>query len=156
MTALLLENIRSVFNVGAIFRTADAVGVSHIFLTGCTPRPIDRMGRENMKLHKTALGAEKTVPWSYHKTAAEVLSVHTEYTPVVVEQTAAAVPYTAINPKNPLYIFGNEVEGVSETVRAAVRTHIHLPMSGRKASLNVSACAAVILYHHTTSDQVRE
>ena len=65
MTCILLEDIRSAHNVGSIFRTADAVGADCIFLTGITPCPVDRMGRANTKLQKTALGAEKTVRWEH-------------------------------------------------------------------------------------------
>ena len=72
-TILILENVRSVFNVGGIFRTADAAGVSHIYLVGYTPTPVDRFGRKRTDFHKSALGAEDTVPWTHIETTNEVI-----------------------------------------------------------------------------------
>ena len=146
MVCILLENIRSILNVGAVFRTADAVG-AEILLVGYTPCPVDRMGRVNGKIHKTALGAEQTVRWNRYETAADALADRPTHTPVVVERTPTAVPYTELSVPDPLFIFGNETEGVTETTRAAVKRHIYLPMRGKKESLNVALCAAVVLYH---------
>ena len=144
---LLLENIRSILNVGSIFRTADAVGVEEILLVGYTPSPIDRMGRKNEKLTKTALGAEQAVRWKQYKTVTEALRERNNHTPIIVEQTDRAIPYTELSVTNPIFIFGNETEGVTQETRDAVTQHIFLPMRGKKESLNVAVCAAVILYH---------
>ena len=155
MALILLENIRSMLNVGGVFRIADAVGAEKILLVGYTPAPIDRMGRENSKLAKTALGAERSVPWQQYKTTSDALAAHAEYSPVVVEQTPTAVPYTAHKmPRNPLYIFGSETDGVRSETLHAVATHIHLPMRGTKESLNVTVAVAVVLYHHLFTAQV--
>ena len=148
MVIVLLENIRSTLNAGSIFRIADAVGAEKVLLVGYTPAPIDRMGRKNTKLSKTALGAEKTVAWQQYKTTQEALDDHSDYTPVVVEQTTTAFPYTDHTTQNPIYIFGNETEGVESKTQQIVDTHIYLPMHGAKESLNITACAAVVLYHH--------
>lgn len=145
---VLLENIRSTENVGSIFRTADAVGAEKILLVGYTPCPVDRMERENRKLAKTALGAEKTLPWKHYRTTEEALIDHGHHTHIVVEQTEQAVLYTELhNIQNPLYIFGNEVNGVEESTRKHSGQHIYLPMRGTKESLNVAVCAGIILYH---------
>ena len=149
MSAILLENVRSILNVGGIFRIADAVGAERLLLVGYTPCPVDRMGRENTKMSKTALGAEKTIPWQHYETAEQALTEHSHYTPIVVEQTDRAVPYTDITEYQPdsLFIFGNETEGVSPETCELVKRHIYLPMHGKKESLNITTCTAVILYH---------
>ena len=149
MAIILLENVRSVLNVGGVFRIADAVGAEKVLLVGYTPAPLDRMGRENSKLAKTALGAERSVLWRQYATTEKALAAHPDCVPVVVEQSPTAVPYTEHTPlQNMLYIFGNEVDGVQSTTLQAVSTHVHLPMCGIKESLNVTTAVAVILYHH--------
>ena len=154
MALILLENIRSMLNVGGVFRIADAVGVEKILLVGYTPAPIDRMGRENVKLAKTALGAERSVLWRQYKTTSDALAAHAAYSPVAVEQTPTAIPYTAHKmPRNPLYIFGSETGGVQSETLHTVPTHIHLPMRGMKESLNVTVAVAVVLYHHLFAAQ---
>ena len=110
MAVILMENIRSAENVGSIFRTADACATEKILLVGCTPRPIDRMGRKNGRLAKASLGAENTVPWEGYETTEEALARCENRTVIAVEQTKMAVPYTEMcAEKNPVYIFGNEV-----------------------------------------------
>ena len=148
MPLVLLENVRSILNVGGIFRIADAVGVKKILLVGYTPAPIDRMGRKNAKITKTALGAEELVPWQHYPTTQEALRDNPGHTPIAVEQTPTAVPYTEHTTKHPLYIFGNETEGIQEKTLQTITTHILLPMHGSKESLNITAATAVILYHH--------
>ena len=151
MAVILLENVRSTLNVGGIFRIADAVGAEKIVLVGYTPAPIDRMGRENERLKKTALGAEQFVQWRQYKTTQEAIKDNPHTTPVVVEQTPTALPYTEHTAQNPLYIFGNETEGVQQQTLQTVKNHIYLPMHGTKESLNVTTCAAVVLYHNLFS-----
>lgn len=150
MAIILLENIRSTLNVGGIFRIADAINAEKILLVGYTPAPTDRLGRENTKLAKTALGSEKTVRWTQYQTAEEAMRDYPNHEPIVVEQTPTAIPYNKAAIKTPLYIFGNETEGVQQQTLQTVKTHIHLPMHGTKESLNVTTCAAVVLYHHRT------
>ncbi len=155
MVLILLENIRSMLNVGGVFRIADAVGSEKILLVGYTPAPIDRMGRENMKLAKTALGAERSVLWQRYETTPDALAAHPEHSPIVVEQTPTAIPYTEHRvSRNSLYIFGSETDGVQSETLGTIATHIHLPMHGMKESLNVTTAAAVILYHHLFAAQV--
>ena len=146
---ILLENVRSVLNVGGVFRVADAVGAEKVLLVGYTPAPVDRMGRENGKLAKTALGAERSVLWQQYATTEDALAAHPDYVPVIVEQSPTAVPYTEHTlPQNALYIFGNETDGVQVATLQTVSTHIHLPMHGIKESLNVTTAVAVVLYYH--------
>ena len=149
MTLILLENIRSTLNVGGVFRIADAVGVEKVLLVGYTPAPIDRMGRENEKLTKTALGAEQSVQWQTFQSTQEALDAYPDYAPVVVEQTSTSISYATYTPlKNPIYIFGNETDGVQSETLQTVTPHIHLPMRGTKKSLNVTTAVAAILYHY--------
>ena len=123
---ILLENVRSVLNVGGVFRIADAVGAEEVLLVGYTPAPVDRMGRENGKIAKTALGAERSVRWEQYHTTQDALRAYPDRVPVVVEQSPTAVPYTAYTPlKNSVYIFGNEVDGVeAESLRTVAQAYI--------------------------------
>lgn len=151
MKIILLENIRSTHNVGSIFRIASATGTDIVLLAGYTPAPIDRMGRKNEKLNKTALGAEDEIKWELFKTTKEALDKYKGYAYVAVEQTDTAKPYTDIKPdENMMFIFGNEVDGIDKETLSLVKNHIFLPMIGEKESLNVSTCAAVVLYHYNT------
>src|SRR3989344_1308031 len=108
---LILHNIRSAYNVGSIFRTADATGVSKIYLCGYTPTPAE------MKVAKTALGAEKTVPWEQHKQTWRLLQKLKKdgVQIVALEQSTKAIDYRKFKPKFPLgLVLGNEVEGLSK------------------------------------------
>ncbi len=148
-TYVILHNIRSAHNVGSIFRTADGAGVSKIFLTGYTPTPIDRFGRENSEIKKTSLGASKIVPYNAESDVTKVLSEMKRHGVqiVAVEQTVNAISYQGYKVEgDTVFIFGNEVTGIEEDVLAQADTHIQVPMSGIKESLNVSVCAGIILF----------
>ncbi|MEK7133793.1 MAG: RNA methyltransferase [Patescibacteria group bacterium] len=148
--AVLLHNVRSSHNVGSIFRTADAAGVSHMYLSGYTPRPVDRFGRVQKGIAKTALGAERYIPWEYNKTPDAFLSRLKKegWTIVGVEQDARARDYRAFRTKKlVLFIFGNEVRGVSREIRRRCDALIEIPMHGKKESLNVSVAAGIILFN---------
>ena len=149
MKYLILDNIRSQYNVGAIFRTADAAGVAKLFLVGYTPAPIDRFGRPVPELEKTSLGATKSVLWeSVVDTLTLVKRLQAEgVTVVAVELTPTSVSlYDFVVPQNVAYIMGNEIEGVSPEVLAAVDVVVEIPMAGIKESLNVSVATGIILY----------
>lgn len=146
---LLLENIRSAENVGAIFRTADAVGISHIYLGGYTPAPLDEYKRVNKKIATRALGAENNIPWT------KVLRVSTFISKmkkegwkiVAIEQSPKAIDYKKIKiTDKTIFVFGNEVEGVSEKLLNSVDTIASIPMLGKKESLNVSVSVGVALF----------
>jgi 23S rRNA (guanosine2251-2'-O)-methyltransferase len=151
---LILENIRSVYNVGAIFRTADAIGIDKIFLIGTTPSPIDRFGRERQDLHKSALGAEKNVSWEYVKAqnAAElILKLKSEnFVTVAIELSDKSIDYKKVSEeivgKDVALVVGNEVEGVSKSVLETIDVVSEIPMNGQKESLNVSVATGIILY----------
>lgn len=146
---VILHNIRSAENVGAIFRTADAAGVKKIFLTGYTPLPIDRFGRIQSKIHKTALGAETHVPWEHVSSVAALIRLLSkEGTGVVaVEQDKKAKDYKRFPLKRPTaFLFGNEVRGISKQLLRQCSAVIEIPMRGKKESLNVSVSAGVILF----------
>ena len=149
-TFVILHNIRSAHNVGSIFRTADGAGVSKIFITGYTPAPTDRFGRENAEIAKTSLGATHTVPYEVVEDIAVVIKSLKEagVQIVAVEQTQRAVEYTKFEQTGDIaFIFGNEITGVEEDVLELADVHIQIPMSGAKESLNVSVCAGVVLFH---------
>ncbi|KKU08280.1 MAG: tRNA/rRNA methyltransferase [Candidatus Magasanikbacteria bacterium GW2011_GWA2_45_39] len=140
---MILPNIRSRFNVGSIFRTADAVGVRKIFLTGYTPRP------PHSKIDKVALGATESVPWAYFRqTAPLIKKLKAEGVQIIaLEKTRGSVSLYKIIPKFPCaLIVGNEVEGVTARVRKFADAVVHLPMRGVKESLNVSVAFGAAAY----------
>ena len=149
VTNLILHDLRSAHNVGAIFRTADALGVSRIYLAGYTPCPIDRFGRPVKEIAKTALGAEQTIPWEYAKTPAKFLRIlkHDGFSVVGIEQDQRAVDYKMFHaPKKLLVLVGSEVRGLSAGFRKQCDTLIEIPMRGKKESLNVSIAFGVAMF----------
>lgn len=149
-TALLLHNIRSAYNVGSIFRTADAAGVSMIYLTGYTPRPLDHWGRIQKGIAKTALGAETNIPWKGANTPMSIIKQLNSngWRIVGIEQDIRSVNYRAYVPGQPtLFIVGNEVRGISQALRAQCDTLIEIPMHGQKESLNVAVATGIVLFH---------
>lgn len=148
-TAVLLHNIRSAHNVGSIFRTCDAAGVSRVYLSGYTPLPIDRFGRPQKDIAKTALGAEASVPWTYTKSPTLLIRSLREkmWRIVGVEQHSRSQDYRNFKGgAHTLFIFGNEVRGISPQMLAGCDDIIEIPMRGKKESLNVSVAAGVILF----------
>ncbi len=146
---VVLDNIRSVHNVGAIFRTSDALGIDKIFLCGVTPTPLDRFGRERNDLHKSALGAEKTVSWEYQSsTLSCVEQLKKEgYTVVSVEQSKNSIDYKTVTLKNKTcFVFGNEVRGVSEDILNQSDQIAEIEMVGDKESLNVSVTFGIVMF----------
>lgn len=151
--AVLLHNIRSAHNVGSIFRTADAAGVSAVYLTGYTPRPFDRFGRPQKEIAKTALGAEKFLAWEYAKTPDVLLrKLRAEGFRIIgVEQDQRSRDYRLFKPKGKtLFVFGNEVRGLSPALRDACDELIEIPMRGKKESLNVAVAAGIVLFNTQT------
>ena len=142
---VVLDNIRSMHNVGSVFRTADAFLVRGIYLCGYTPQPPHR------DIHKTALGATETVEWTYFGSAAEAVSALREagYRVFAVEQTAESVVLQAFSGEynGPLaVVFGNEVDGVSDDALALCDGAIEIPQWGMKHSLNISVAAGIVLW----------
>ena len=146
---ILFHNIRSAHNVGAMFRTADAAGVSRIILSGYTPAPIDRFGRPVKEIAKTALGAELTIPWEYVKEPTDIIAqLKAEgFVVVGIEQDERAVDYkTYTPPQKTLLLVGSEVEGLSAELREMCDVLCEIPMHGDKESLNVSVAFGVALF----------
>jgi len=146
---VLLHNIRSAHNVGSIFRTADAVGVSHVYLSGYTPCPLDRFGRPVKEVAKTALGAEKVIPWEYYKTSIDLVGrlKREGFRVVGIEQDRRATDYKSYQaPEKLLVLVGNEVRGLSPALRRTCDVLLEIPMRGGKESLNVSVAFGIALF----------
>jgi tRNA G18 (ribose-2'-O)-methylase SpoU len=146
---ILLHDIRSVYNVGAIFRTTDAVGVSKIYLSGYSPTPLDRFGFPRKDFAKSALGSELAVPWEVIENPEDfVVRIKKEgFTVVSVEQHATSIDYKQFTPGDKtLVILGNEVSGVSAEVLSLSDVITEIPMRGMKESLNISVSAGIVLY----------
>lgn len=146
---VILHNIRSAHNVGSILRTADGAGVAKLYLTGYTPTPIDRFGRIQKDIAKTALGAEKAVPWEYSKNPTRIIArLKKDGAEIVaIEQSDAAEDYrVALIGKQAAFVFGNEVSGISKNLLRHCDRVLEIPMCGKKESLNVSVAAGIILF----------
>lgn len=142
---LVLDNIRSLHNVGSAFRTADAFRIEKIYLTGITGTPPHR------EIEKTALGATASVDWAYVEKPEEAVRALKEsgYQIVVVEQTTDSVPLNTFRvapDQKYALVFGNEVKGVSEEVIALGDWALEVPQVGTKHSLNISVCLGIVLW----------
>ena len=148
---VILDNIRSVFNVGSIFRTADALGVKRIILGGTTPAPIDRFGRVRKDIAKVSLGAEKSVLWQSEKnilTAVKKLK-KAGYQIIAIEQADKSIDYKKIKiagDKKTVFVMGAEVEGIDKNILKIADVVAEIPMLGKKESLNVSVAFGVSLF----------
>jgi len=142
---ILLHDLRSVHNVGSIFRTADAAGVTKIYLSGTTPTPLDRFQNKRKDFIKVSLGAEDSVLWEYVELD-DFLKTHKGQL-VAVEQDEKSVLYTEAKIEDgACLVFGAEVEGVSKEILKRADLIVEIPMVGEKESLNVSVTAGIILF----------
>lgn len=160
---LVLHNIRSTHNVGSIFRTAEGFGVTEIILSGYTPYPLllddSRLphiaAKLDAQIHKTALGAEKLVPFRFIPTLEEVLDYlnSKHLTLLALEQAKNSVNLKDYRLQSESALFlGEEVEGIEQNILQQCNTILEIPMSGQKESFNVSVAAGIALYHlHTMS-----
>lgn len=142
----VLDNVRSAGNVGAFFRTADAFGIGGVVLCGITAVPPQK------EIHKTALGAELTVGWKHYASTAEAVeALRAEgYTPLAVEQVVGSTMLDDFCPAEGgryALVFGNEVDGVEQSVVDMCDGAIEIPQVGTKHSLNVSVTGGVVLWH---------
>ena len=143
---VVLDNVRSEMNVGSVFRTADAFLIERICLCGITPQP------PKAEIHKTALGAEESVAWQYYPntlTAVEQLKAE-GYTICSIEQVHDSVSleqYGVGQGQKVAIVLGNEVKGVTQEVVDASDVCIEIPQHGTKHSLNISCCAAIVMWH---------
>ena len=141
--AALLDNVRSMYNVGAFFRTADASSCEKLYLCGITARP------PKPAITKTALGADETVPWEYHPDpAALIQQLHQRrYEIAAVETSVHAVDLFDWQPSFPVcLVFGHEVDGIRPELLDLCDTYVRIPMLGRKHSLNVATAGGVVIY----------
>ena len=153
---LIMHNVRSVENVGAMFRTADAAGIDKIYLTGYTPCPLDRFGRKRGDLAKSALGAEEFVKWEQKKNIFSLLAKLKEekFLIIGIEQDKKSLDYKKISAKGgPAYgwkklafIAGSEVGGIPKNILQKCDIIAEIPMHGKKESLNVSVAAGIALF----------
>ena len=144
-----MDGIRSTYNVGAIFRTADAVGISKIYIVGITPAPFDRFGRPRTDVAKAALGAEKNIAWESVKMILPLVRrlKKEKYAIIAIEQSEQSIDYKKVRMTgNVAFILGNEVTGISKSVLKACDVVAEIPMNGKKESLNVSVAAGVALF----------
>ncbi len=141
--SLLLDNIRSLYNVGSFFRTADAAAIERLYLSGITAQP------PHKGIAKTALGAEQRVAWQYTLEALPLLDdlAARGYEIAALETSVHAVDLFDWTPRFPVcLIFGHEVDGVQPALLARCDTHVRIPMLGSKHSLNVATAAGVAVY----------
>ena len=142
---VVLDNVRSLHNVGSLFRTCDAFRIEVLYLCGITSTP------PNNEIHKTALGAEDSVEWKYFEkteTAVETL-ISDGYTPFAVEQTDNSIllpDFTFEKEKKYALFFGNEVKGVGQSVIDLCAGSIEIPQFGTKHSLNISVSAGIVVW----------
>ncbi len=142
----ILHNIRSCYNVGAIFRTADAVGIDKIYLTGYTPSPKEKPE----KIKKTALRAEKFVSWEKKRNLKKLIEKLKKkgFKILALETEKKALPYFKFKPKFPLAILvGNEVRGIDKRTLKKADFVLKIPMFGKKSSLNVAIAFSILAYY---------
>jgi tRNA G18 (ribose-2'-O)-methylase SpoU len=141
---VVMDQIRSMHNVGSVFRTADAFLINGICLCGFTPQPPHR------DIHKTALGATDSVDWVYYEQTIEAVNALKEqgYKVYAIEQTEGSIPLNQfkIDDQAIAFVFGNEVDGVDQSVIDLCDGVIEIPQWGMKHSLNISVAAAVVLW----------
>ncbi len=141
---LVLDNIRSLNNIGSVFRTADAFLIEKIYLCGITAIP------PHKDIHKTALGATDSVAWEYKKNTVDLIKeLQKDYLCLAVEQTENATPLNHFIPETStkyVLVFGNEVKGVSQEVVDGCQGVLEIPQYGTKHSLNISVSAGVVIW----------
>jgi tRNA G18 (ribose-2'-O)-methylase SpoU len=140
---VVLDNVRSLYNVGAFFRTADAAGVDRLYLSGLTAAPPHR------GIAKTALGAEETVPWTRCEDPVSLIGDLRSrgFEIAAIETSPLAIDLFDWQPRFPVcVVFGHEVDGVRPALLERCGTHVRIPMLGRKRSLNVATAGGVVLY----------
>ncbi|PIQ92677.1 MAG: RNA methyltransferase [Parcubacteria group bacterium CG11_big_fil_rev_8_21_14_0_20_39_22] len=146
---LVLVDIRSVHNVGSLFRTAEAAGVEKIYLTGITPSPLDRFGRKRKDLAKVSLGTEEYIKWEYCDSVQQVLiKLESDgFEIVAIEQHKDSIDYRDFKIEgSTAFLLGSETDGLSAETLKKVSHIIEIPLKGKKESLNVSVAGGVVLF----------
>jgi|TARA_Y100000385_G_C13038094_1_gene613969 23S rRNA (guanosine2251-2'-O)-methyltransferase len=141
---VLLDNVRSLHNIGSVFRTCDAMGVSKIYLCGITAQPPHR------EIRKTAIGATESVDWEYAETPLEVINKYKKlkYSLIAVEQTSESILLNNFDYKmgKTLLIFGNEIDGVSQNLIDKCDLSLEVPQWGTKHSMNISVTTGIVVW----------
>ncbi len=156
----ILHNIRSVHNVGSIFRTADGAGFTKIYCAGVTPTPLDRFGNVRPDFAKVALGAEKGLPWEKAaRISTAIKRLKKEgFKIFAVEQAKNSYPYWKMRERLPAkmaFVMGNEVDGLPPSILALADKVLEIPMHGRKESLNVSVAFGIIAFHFAAAGMAK-
>ena len=142
---VLLDDIRSLNNIGSVFRTCDAMAVKKLYLCGITATPPHR------EIRKTAIGASESVDWEYQENALDVIDKYKklDYQITAVEQTSKAISLEKLDSENEklLLIFGNEVNGVNQKIIDNCNFSIEIPQWGTKHSLNIAVSTGIVLWH---------
>ncbi|MDP3052529.1 MAG: TrmH family RNA methyltransferase [bacterium] len=156
---IILHNIRSLHNVGSIFRTADAAGIEKIYLCGITPAPIDQFGKYRPQLTKVSLGAEKYVAWEKIDSTTKLIDKlkGDGYKIFSIEQSKKSIPYSSVliktkgtitrdsAPKIAL-VLGNEIKGLPASILKRSDKILEIPMKGKKESLNVAVAFGIVVF----------
>lgn len=149
----ILDNIRSLYNVGSIFRTADGAGIEKIYLCGITPEPLDQFGKLRPQMAKVSLGAEKSVKWEKAKSTGRLIDKLKKegYRIWAVEQSKKSVPYYKVTLRRAqgkiALVFGNEINGISRAILKKCDKVLEIPMRGKKESLNVSVAFGIAVFN---------
>lgn len=158
---VILHNIRSLHNVGSIFRTADAAGIKKIYLCGITPAPVDRFGKPRVQFTKVSLGAEKSIEWDASARSARATLQLLEklkkdgYKIFAVEQSPQSIPYYKIERKGAMtrhsglrvaLVLGNEIQGLPASILKKTDKILEIPMRGKKESLNVAVAFGIVIF----------
>lgn len=151
MKIAVLDNLRSVYNVGSIFRTANAVGIDKIYLCGTTPTPLDKKGKKRKDFAKVALGAEETVLWEYHEDSRFMIHdlKSMGYYIIALEQDEKSVDYKEIDisgKENVAFVVGGEVTGITKEILNLCDVIAEIPILGTKESLNVTIAFGIAVY----------
>lgn len=152
--AVVLHNIRSLYNVGSIFRTADAAGIRKIYLCGITPAPVDRLGKIRPQFAKVSLGAERSVVWEKSASTTGVIKKLRAggFKIFAVEQSKGSIPYYKIRGIRMdsririALVLGNEVRGLSPSILKLADKILEISLRGNKESLNVSVAAGIVIF----------
>lgn len=146
---ILLDNIRSVLNVGSIFRTANGLGVQKIILCGITPTPLDKKGEKRKDFAKVALGSEEGIAWEYKIDALETVKEYLAlgFRVISLEQDERSVDYKEVSTNvDTVFVVGSEVDGVQKEILTVSDTIVEVPMLGLKESLNVTIAFGIVGY----------
>ncbi|MDB5260676.1 MAG: tRNA/rRNA methyltransferase SpoU [Candidatus Nomurabacteria bacterium] len=151
MKVAVLDNLRSVHNVGSIFRTANAAGIEKIYLCGTTPTPLDKKGNKRSDFAKVALGAEETINWEYHEDSRFMIQElrKKDFYIISLEQDERSIDYKKVNIKNKeniAFVIGGEVEGIQKEIIELSDVVAEIPMLGTKESLNVTIAFGIGVY----------